>query len=614
MAMSNVQIDKLFGRENYNTWKFAVKTYLQHEDLWNCVQPTDNKPVDPKLDIKAKSKIILLVDPVNYVHVQDAKTSSEVWQNLQNAFEDSGLTRKVGLLRDLVNTTLDSCASVEEYVNKIVTTAHRLRNIDFNVDDEWLGTLMLAGLPEQYKPMIMGLESSGVKINTDSIKTKLLQEVKESTNSVLYTKHRPTFKNNYHNNLSNNTQYSKSKGPRCFNCNRYGHISKNCNNKKYKSSNNNSGFAAVFSAHEQINSMEWYVDSGASMHMTNFSDWMYELQAPPMKNITVANNTTVAVQKMGNVNLDCYNKEGKLNHIQVRNILYIPELSTNLLSVSQLVKNGCHVIFNENGCDILNRNKELVATAKLTNNMYKLKTLQGNAFTALVTMNESQNLNIWHRRMGHLNYNDVSRLPMCTEGIKLSETNQNISTCVSCLIGKQTRFPFKNCGSRASAPLEIVHSDLCGPMETASMGGAKYFITFVDDFSRNVSVYFLKNKMNIKEVFEIYKNEKENQLDKKIKILRTDNGLEYVNSKMIKYLTDSGIKHQTSTPYTPQQNGLAERLNRTLVERARCMLFDASLSKGYWAEAIETAAYIINRSPSRVLNYMTPEEKLTGLQ
>ncbi|GBP01229.1 hypothetical protein EVAR_99431_1 [Eumeta japonica] len=93
---------------------------------------------------QGKVKIILLVDPINYVHVQDASSAKEVWEKLCKAFDDSGLTRRVGLLRDLITTTLENCQSIEEYVNKIMTTAHKLRNIGFKVDDEWLGTLLLA--------------------------------------------------------------------------------------------------------------------------------------------------------------------------------------------------------------------------------------------------------------------------------------------------------------------------------------------------------------------------------------------------------------------------------------------------------------------------------------
>lgn len=147
-------IEKLIGRDNYNTWRFAVMTYLQHEDLWCCIENED-KAVDSKLDLKAKAKIILLVDSVNYIHIQEAKTAKEVWTNLQKAFDDKGLTRRVGLLRDMITTTLENCQNIEDYVNRIMSAAHKLRNISFDINDEWLGTLLLAGLPEVYKPMIM---------------------------------------------------------------------------------------------------------------------------------------------------------------------------------------------------------------------------------------------------------------------------------------------------------------------------------------------------------------------------------------------------------------------------------------------------------------------------
>lgn len=600
-----MQIEKLSGRENYNTWRFAVKTYLEHEELWNIVDPGSSE-VDPKRDLKAKSKIILLVEPINYVHIENAKSAREVWTNLQNVFEDSGLSRKVGLLKDLINTTLDSCASVEEYVNKIICTAHKLRNISFKVDDEWLGTLMLAGLPENYKPMIMGIESSGIKISSDFIKTKLLQEVKVPENSVFFTKN----KRSSHRSNQNQSK-SKPKGPRCYSCNLYGHYRNECNVKKSDTKNNSGtkAFSAIFSAYTCIQEDDWVLDSGATSHISRRSDWMYDLEPPAIQRILVANSDAVTVRSTGKVNITT--NIGTDEHlIQVRNVLYIPEVAANLLSVSQLTKNGCRVEFTCNGCNIYNCNNDLIATATLVNNMYKLNTVTGTA-CAVFTNESKADLYTWHRRMGHLNMTDLKKLESCAEGINITKHNE-IPVCTPCCEGKQTRFPFPHSGSRANASLEIIHSDLCGAMETVSLGGARYFITFIDDYTRKVYVYFLKNKLDITSTFKKFKAQVENELGKRIKILRTDGGKEYCNKILCDFLADSGIRHQTTAPYTPQQNGLAEKMNRTLVERAKCMLFDANLSKGYWAEAVATAAYIINRSPSRVLAEVTPYEKWTG--
>lgn len=124
------------------------------------------------------------------------------------------------------------------------------------------------------------------------------------------------------------------------------------------------------------------MDSGTSMHMMRRSDWLYETKIPPIQSIKVANNSSVTVQKMGNLDPNLFCSDGKVNQIQVRDILFLPELSTNLLSVSQLVKNGWQVNFHCNGCNIYNKEKGLVATAIITNNMYKLNTVGGGAYLA----------------------------------------------------------------------------------------------------------------------------------------------------------------------------------------------------------------------------------------
>ncbi|CAL1674592.1 unnamed protein product [Lasius platythorax] len=183
-SSSTLQLEKLKGRENYSTWKFAMEAYLQNEDLWDCIEapPGGSISTDQKRVTLARAKIILSLDPLNYVHVQDTKTAVEAWEKLKKAFEDTGLTRRVGLLRTLITTQLTNCASVNDYVNTVITTAHELAGIGFKIGDEWIGTLLLAGLPEEYKPMIMGVENSGTPITGDTIKIKLLQDVKWEKN------------------------------------------------------------------------------------------------------------------------------------------------------------------------------------------------------------------------------------------------------------------------------------------------------------------------------------------------------------------------------------------------------------------------------------------------
>lgn len=597
-----MSIEKLTGRENYATWSFAVKAYLQLEDLWECISHEDSKPVDAKKDVKAKSKLILLIDPIIYVHVREATTAKQVWDNLSRVFDDSGLTRKVGLLKDLINTTLESSANIEDYVNKIMSAAHRLRNIGFKVDDEWLGTLMLAGLPDMYKPMIMAIESSGVNICADSIKTKLLQEVKTMDTTAFYSNSKQHGKN-----VEKGAH--KPKGPRCFHCNKYGHLSKNCWYKKNKTNSKDNGFIAAFSATTLNDSLNWYIDSGASMHMTPHKEWLEDITPPPVTSIRIANDKVLRVESCGNVTIRLLDTHGNINKIQVRNVIYVPELSTNLISVSKMIQNGCSIQFNNDGCIILNRNDEKVANANLINGMYKLNIVTENA-QAMPAVTEND-MYLWHQRLGHLNFKDVEKVPNCTTGVKLSPLKEDI-TCISCIEGKQNRESFPSVGSRATELLEVIHSDVCGPMQTASLGGARYFVTFIDDFSRKVYVFTIKSKAEVLDKFIEYKNRVENELNKKIKILRSDNGTEYVNKNFNNYLKKFGIIHQTTNPYTPEQNGLSERMNRTLVERSKCMIINAQLQNYFWGEAVVTAAHIINRSPTKTLSYVSPEEIWSG--
>jgi hypothetical protein len=165
---------------------------------------------------------------------------------------------------------------------------------------------------------------------------------------------------------------------------------------------------------------------------------------------------------------------------------------------------------------------------------------------------------------------------------------------------------------RATKPLEIVHSDVCGPMRTTSLGGARYFVTYIDDFSRKVWVYLLKSKGECLEKFKEFKALVETQSEHKIKVFRSDNGGEYISKGFQGFLKAHGIEKQTFTPYRPQQNGVAERANRTLVEMARSMLHAQNLKKSLWAEAVVNAAYTRNQCPSRALLSITPEEAWSG--
>ena len=189
--------------------------------------------------------------------------------------------------------------------------------------------------------------------------------------------------------------------------------------------------------------------------------------------------------------------------------------------------------------------------------------------------------NLWHRRYGHLGARALKKLAhdKLVEGFSY-DTSSKLSFCEPCVSGKHHRSQFPaNCSERSSQPLGLVHSDVCGKMSTQSLSGAEYVLTFIDDKTRFVWVYVLKHKHEVFERFLQWKAMVEKSTGQKLKTLRTDNGGEYTSERFENYRKTEGVRHELNVPMTPEQNGVAERMNRTLVETVRAMLADARLLK-----------------------------------
>lgn len=174
------------------------------------------------------------------------------------------------------------------------------------------------------------------------------------------------------------------------------------------------------------------------------------------------------------------------------------------------------------------------------------------------------------------------------------------------------QLPFNSSTRREKEVLGLVHSDICGPFNTTSLGGAKYFVTFIDDKSRYIQIATLKNRSEVLNAFKVYKPQVEKLMEKKIKKLRTDNGREYLSHEFNVFLKSEGISSELTVEYTPKQNGVSGRANRTLVEMARCMLVQSKLPPSLWAEAISAATYIRNRCPTKSNENTTPYEIWTN--
>ncbi|UYV60584.1 hypothetical protein LAZ67_1001594 [Cordylochernes scorpioides] len=363
----------------------------------------------------------------------------------------------------------------------------------------------------------------------------------------------------------------------------------------------------------------WFVDSGATSHMAYDESFFTELNREQTQNVVVANGNKLQVKGIGQGEIKVITPQGKTDTLLLTKVLYIPELTDNLLSVSAATSNGCKVTFNRDWCTI-ERDNTALANGILDNGMYRLHlddNPQTRTFKANVAkQNHCKNKNclmLWHDRLGHRNIESIKKIRNENLARGLSLNNCSHSTdCVQCIQGKLTETPFpKKTEYRATETLQLVHSDICGPLPTNSLSGKRYFITFTDDYSRYTKIYLLKGKDEAYEKIKDYVISAHTEFGKNIQTIRTDNGREYVNRQVEDFLNQSGIKHQLTVPYSPAQNGVAERKNRSLMEMTRCMLFDSGLPQSLWAEAVTTANYLHNRIPSKATD-KTPFELWTN--
>lgn len=186
--------------------------------------------------------------------------------------------------------------------------------------------------------------------------------------------------------------------------------------------------------------------------------------------------------------------------------------------------------------------------------------------------------NEWHSKLGHLCYKHMCKLRNGgATGVNFTDDDGSIKNCVKCAKAKLTRAPFKNSNVETTKALELVHTDVNGPMEVESIGGPRFVVTFIDNFTRKVFIYLIRQKSDVFERFLEFKNYVELQTECKIKRVRSDNGTEYTCNRFVEFFKKTGIKPERTTPYSPASNGIAERMNRTLKEKAKCLLVEAKL-------------------------------------
>lgn len=608
--------EKLKGRENYDTWKVSARSYLIIKDMWDIIEKRVQSNESPKTNAQAIAEITLMIDKSLYSYIETTKDAYVVWESLEKAFEDSGITRKITVLNQLVSVRLVQFNSMEKYINTILLYWNKTKTAGFNIEEDVIASLLLGGLPEEYRAMILGIENSGQDLTVDFVKNILLQGIpdpfqKEGDKAMPMLELRGNFK-----------RKKGGKGiRRCFKCGDTLHMVVNCPKKDLKCNqcgdvrhlvarcplkkkktqkpkqpketkennepNEEKTMIAFFTNNGRENIKDdWYIDSGATGHVCNKRSFFdYLIEGDTNREILVANSNRVKIKGVGTVKLSVFDK-----NISLKKVNYVPEMCTNLISVRRITESGFYVVFTQGRCRVIDKNQVTIMEGRLLDGMYKVKVKNE---VEMVCLTREIDTGIeWHRKLGHAGFGSLNFLKKNNEQFEPPD-----GKCKVCILGKHPRTSYKAIGKRSKNVLDLIHTDVNGPMPEESLGGHRYFVSFIDDYSKKVFLYPMKLKSEVYDKLVQFKNLVENQLGRKIKAFRSDNGTEYINKQMDNLFTNSGIIHQKTIVYTPQQNGVAERYNRSIMEKVRCLLLDSKLDNKFWAEAALTAVYLLNLLP-----------------
>ena len=352
-------------------------------------------------------------------------------------------------------------------------------------------------------------------------------------------------------------------------------------------------------------SKEWIMDSGCTWHMTPNKDLFEELCDQDGGSVLLGNNKACKIAGVRSVRFKLHDESIRL----LTEVRYVPDLKRNLISLGEFDKKGYVFQGEKSILRVMKGSKEVLRGVK-KQGLYTLVAEVVSGSTNVASTKPLSKTEIWHMRLGHVSERGLVELGK--QNLLGGDKVEKLKFCEPCVLGKSCRVKFNKGKQRTHGSLDYIHADLWGPARCPSHSGARYFLSIVDDYSRKLWVFIQKTKDETFENFKGWKTLVENQTGRKVKRLRTDNGLEFCNEAFDSFCAASGIARHRTTAGTPQQNGLAERFNRTILERVRCMLTSAGLKKVFWAEAVSTTTYLISRCPLIALHMKTPKKVWLG--
>ncbi|KAI3723657.1 hypothetical protein L2E82_35412 [Cichorium intybus] len=558
---------------------------------------------------------------------------------LKEMFQQLARTERFETVRAFHACKMEDGQTVSSYVLKMKSHIDHLARLGVVMPEELATDMILNSLTKSFDPFVMNYNMNGLNKTIPELHGMLItaeRNLPKKTTQVLMIKEggtkrtRPEHPTNSKG--KGKAKVVKGKGKKfvqtsrppkkkakvakedaCFECGKVGHWKRNCPTylaelKKKKAGEGTSGIYVIDLELYNLSPNTWVFDTGCGTHICNMLQGFKRSRRLKANEVVlrVGNSARVAVDSIGNFDLLLPNGL----YLTLTNVYYVPSLTRNIISVAKLRQCGFDLSFmNDDIC--VYKNNVFYFEARPLNGIYEVnldeKTNHGSlyhTFTKRPKCDLSQ-IYLWHCRLGHINKNRISQLQK--SGLLKANENDSFDICESCLHGKMTKAPFSGTNERAKDLLGIIHTDVCGPFKPMTRYGERYFITFTDDLSRYGYVYLIKHKHEAFEMFKTFQSEVENQLNKTIKVLRSDRGGEYLTTNFMDHLKTFGIVSQLTPPGTPQHNGVSERRNRTLLDMVRSMMSRSTLPLSFWGYALQTAARLLNMAPTKKVD-KTPYE------
>lgn len=565
---------------------------------------------------------------------------------LREHYSGKSKPRIINLYTSLTKLSMAESESVTDYMIRAENVITALRDAGETMSDGLTIAMILNGLPDTFKPLAVHVTQNEDTVTFTDFKRRLriyeeAEKMKpaESADNVMKTcvkQGRGPTKTHVGNRKGEDADLT------CYRCGTKGHKSRGCSRKVW------CGYCKSNTHHESIcrkkgtqdgarrvkdkqmsdedqlfkaNHMKErppdvkmkgiMVDGGATSHIVNdigkFKSFDDSFK-PESHSVELADGTKCSeiAQGRGTAVINLRDHAGRQHTAQLREALYMPSYPHNIFSVARAINGGATITFGKEDSRMVTKDGSRFDIYE-SGNLFYLPTVENNVDKCKQCV--CHDVKTWHEILGHCNYDDVQKLQGVVKGMEIKGSAVKPVFCEVCTQAKFTQTRNREPDSKAKKPLELVHTDLAGPMRTPSLEGHRYAQSFTDDYSGTILVYFLRSKSDTVKATERFLADIAPYGE--VKCIRSDNGTEFTSQDFQTLLRQNRIKHETSAPYSPHQNGTAERGWRTLYDMGRCFLIESRLPDKLWNYAIQTAAYVRNRCYSRRTK-KTPYELLNG--